>query len=289
MAVSSLWVVAEVNARPVDGSAPVAADGQDGIDGRGSRERSGSPAVDADGGEGPVTAGGGATTPGPVPAIDEPDPADPTDPAAVEVAATGVFARYGMVVLHLPSTPRVVGFHESSNAFAFAMSPAGRLVEDRNPTRTSLPRDEDTGTDYLVLTSRGRRPAPTSSVDIVVTHGEAVLAPVTGIVSDVRDYALYGRHRDLRVEVIPDADPTSRVVVIHIEDVLVEAGDRVVGGITPVAASARLLPFASHIDRETEPERLPHVHIEVQPVDARRPGDPDPTETADDPADGVAA
>lgn len=54
---------------------------------------------------------------------------------------------------------------------------------------------------------------------------------------------------------------------------LVGVGDRVWGGVTPIAASVRRLPFSSQIDRETEPERLGHVHLEVQPIDAPRPGD----------------
>lgn len=202
--------------------------------------------------------------------------------------ATAPLARLGDLPILLPAPdPVVVGFHEAATVSAIGVTPVGALTEDRNTTRTQLAEDVVGGTPYLVLTSRGRSAGPTSAIDVVMREGDPVLAPVTGTVVDVRSYLLYGAHQDLRIELVPDGRPDVRLVMIHIDGPRVAIGDRVVGGVTPVAATARLFSFGSHIDRETEPERFPHVHIELQPVDGPRPGDD--AEDADEREDGPDA
>lgn len=211
-------------------------------------------------------------------APEDPDAAATEAPALTEgpAEATPLLARLGPLDVFLPAAaPVVVGYHEAATVTALGVEPIGALTEDRNTTRTDLPPDVAGGTPYLVLSSRGRSAGPTSAVDVVLPVDETVLAPVTGTVLDVRDYLLYGAHADQRIEIVPDARPDVRIVMIHVDGASVAAGDRVLGGITPVARTARLLPFSSHIDRETEPERLPHVHLEVQPIEAPRLGDAD--------------
>lgn len=230
----------------------------------------------------------GAPTAPDVTATSEAPQADAEDgvvPDAAEVAGTSPMARVGALELSLPApAPLVVGYHEAAHVSATGMVPVGTLQDDRNTTRTSLPPDDPAGVAYLVLTSRGRAAGPTSAVDVVLPEGQLLVSPVTGTVVDVRDYQLYGTHADLRIEIVPDLRPDLRLVLIHIDGSRVSVGDRVVGGVTPIAATARTLPFSSHIDRETEPERFPHVHIELQPIDRPRPGDderPDGTEEDD--------
>lgn len=199
-----------------------------------------------------------------------------TDTADGQVAqpSTRPFARVDDVVVLLPAeAPVVVGYHEASSPDALELTPVGRLVSNHNTTKFDPPPDDETGSDYLVLSSRGRPNPATSSVDIVVRDETPVLSPVTGTISDVRSYYLYGEYLDHRVEVTPDEAPHLRVVLVHLDAVGVATGDRVVGGQTPLAASGMRFPFASQIDRETEPERWPHIHLEVKRDDARRPGD----------------
>lgn len=176
--------------------------------------------------------------------------------------------------LRLPAADvEVVGFHEASTAVAVGLEPVGRLRSNANTTRFSPPPSDPAGSDYLVLSSRGRPQAPTSAIDVVLRDDVDVLAPVTGTVTDVRTYWLYGEHRDHRVEIVPDAAPELRVVLVHVDGVRVAAGDRVEAATTVLATTANRFPFSSQIDRETEPDRWPHVHLEVQPADAPRPGD----------------
>lgn len=181
-------------------------------------------------------------------------------------------ARVGELVLRLPSpSPLVVGFHEASLEGALEMTPVGILIANENATRFTPPPDDPSGSPYLVMSSRGRPLSPTSALDVVMVDDDPVLSPVTGTVTDVRSYQLYGTHLDERVEVAPDDAPELRVVVVHLDEVEVEVGERVVGGVSELARSARRFPFSSQIDRETEPERWPHVHIEVKHEDTPRP------------------
>ena len=253
----------------------------------------------------PVAPGAGApevTDPGPTPpdaaerstvpdADDEQaDGQEPADAAAVDPADPGATRRFAQVVgdldLHLPSDDLVVvGFHEASSRDAIAMTPVGTITDHQNTTKFDPPADDPRGPDYLVLSSRGRPRPATSAADLVYADGVAILAPVDGEVVDVREYFLYGRHLDHRIEIVPDAAPHLRVVLIHVDGVVVAVGDRVEAGRTVVAAGVRRFPFASHIDRYTEPARHGHVHLEVQPVDARRPGD----ETSGAHPDGTGA
>lgn len=193
----------------------------------------------------------------------------------IAVPTTPPLATLGDLELWLPAAaPIIVGYHEAATVSAIGVTPVGRLIEDRNTTRTDLPADAAVGSPYLVLTSRGRSAGPTSAVDVVLEPEVPVLAPITGRVADVRSYLLYGAHQDLRIELVPDGRPDLRLVLIHLDGAEVVIGDRVTAGITPIARTARRFTFSSHIDRETEPDRYPHVHMEVQSVDAPRPGDP---------------
>jgi hypothetical protein len=208
-------------------------------------------------------------------AEDELADADASDEAPQVV--TRPLATVGSLVVHVPSVdPVVVGFHEASTTASLPMEPLGALLGNENTMRFEAPAtvgDPDAQA-YLVLSSRGRAAGPTTAVDVVLRDDEPVLAPVSGVVSDIRGTLLYGQYADVRLELRPDDDPTTRVVVVHIEEPVVAVGDRVTVGETVLAPGPRRFPFASQIDRETEPDRWPHVHLEVQPWGLRRPGDP---------------
>lgn len=207
------------------------------------------------------------------------NPADPlADPAATErdtvPAPPPVMAASDGFRLHVPgAAPVLVAYHEASRSESLPLVPLGTLRDNANPTRFEPPAAEADGLPYDVQVSRGRFPGPTTAVDVVLPHDAPVLSPVTGTVVQVRDYALYGRHPDVRIEVVPDDAPERVVVLIHVEDPQVGVGQRVELG-EPLAARARLFPFSSIVDRATEPERYGHVHVEVKRL-ADLEADPD--------------
>lgn len=174
------------------------------------------------------------------------------------------FAAVDGMVLSLPSTDvLLVGYHEASRVGALAFEPIGRGASNANTSRLTLPPDRDEGPSYHVLSSRGRPLPPTSAVDVVLRDDDPVLAPVDGVVTEVRPYHLYGTHPDTRLEIRPDDAPHLRLVMIHVDGVQVAVGDRVVTGRTVLAATANRFPFASHVDRYLD-GRWPHVHLEVK-------------------------
>jgi biotin carboxyl carrier protein len=183
--------------------------------------------------------------------VDEPDAeVVEEDPPPPQPTRTEVFAHVDGLDLHKPSDALVLaGFHQASTPGSLAMDPVG----DRT----------------TVLPSRGRAYPRTSAVDLVLHDEDAVRAPVTGRVVKSEQYRLYGRHGDRRITIRPKGRLDLRVVVLHVEGTHVEVGDRVEGGETVIARTARRFPFRSQVDRETAPDAWPHVHLEVKRVRGR--------------------
>lgn len=209
-----------------------------------------------------------------------PDPEQPRGPEGTSRAMgagapTPPLAAFGPVDLHLPTArPIIVGFHEASTPEALEMTPTGSLTKNENSTKFAPPEEVADGGDYLVMSSRGRPLAATSAVDVVMPRGEPVLAPASGTVTDVRRYHLYGAHEDYRLEIRPHDQPEVRIVLIHIDELEVEVGDELEAGESVLAGTARPFPFGSQVDRYTEPDRWPHVHIEVKLEDDDEDDDP---------------
>ncbi len=191
----------------------------------------------------------------------EPGDADAEDEHVPSVAVLG---RVGGLMLHVPAEDAVlISYHEAAYPEALAIAPLGNLLGNENPTRSLDHQEHPDGTGFHVQVSRGRANASTSAVDVVLLPGEEVRAPISGTVTDVRPYQLYGAHEDVRIELRPDDAPDHAVVLIHVEEVVVRAGDHVeVGDV--LAGSARKFPFSAVVDRQTEPERHGHVHMEVK-------------------------
>lgn len=189
-----------------------------------------------------------------------------------DAVAGQVFATVHGLPLRLPHpTPLLVAFHEATRPEALTMDPVGRLLGNDNPTKFT-PGDDVSGPEYRVLSSRGRARPATSAADIVLPEGSLVMAPVTGRVTEVREYVLYGRVRDWRVVIEPEGRPDLQVVLIHLHQPRVQPGTIVQAGATPLAA-VRLLPMASHVDVHTS-GRHPHAHLEVKPAVGPEPVDP---------------
>ena len=203
----------------------------------------------------------------PVAAAAVPVPVPP--PVVKGVAAPATLGRAAGLELAVPGVdPVVVSYHEASYGEAVPIAPAGVVAGNDNPTR-GFDRLDVAGPEYHVQVSRGRRPGPTTAVDVVLADGEEVLSPVAGRVAEVRPYQLYGRHEDVRIELVPDDRPDLRVVLIHVHGVAVRTGDRVAVG-DVLASGARLFPFEAVVDRATALERHGHVHLEVKRPDDER-------------------
>jgi hypothetical protein len=194
------------------------------------------------------------------PATPDPGPAPSPPP---------VFAVGDRVRLRLPVTaPVATAFHEASYRDAVRLRPLGVCRVCRNRWKYSPPDPLDRSLSYIVMDTRGRSQPATSAVDVVVRRRSEILSPIDGVVRRVKRYRLYGRYRDIRVELRPDGVRRRRVVLLHLSHVRLRRGDRVESSVTPIGR-ARKLPFESQVDRYV-PGRYPHVHLEVKRPAARR-------------------
>lgn len=177
---------------------------------------------------------------------------------------TDPFAMVAGIPLHDPAAaPVAFGYHEAASRDAVPLAPLGRLRRNANRTRFERPEPSD-GPAYLVMSSRGRGTPATSAVDVAITRGRDVLAPVSGVVAESRRYRLYDLFPDRKVLLIPVGRPDLRVAVIHLSGVAVRRGDRVVAG-SSVLGRPRDLPFRSQVNDYIGPG-IPHVHIEVKRI-----------------------
>lgn len=172
----------------------------------------------------------------------------------------------GLRLLEPTDEALAIGFHEAGGTHP-AMKPVGRMLQNENPATTDKVATRSYP-DIRVLPSRGRGGPATSAIDVALAPGEDVRAPVTGTVTGVHHYALYGEHEDVFIEITPKKRPDLRVLVYHVEDVAVAVGDTVKAGKTVIAGGARELAVANQIDRYADDCPCPHVDLRVRDLSA---------------------
>ena len=109
---------------------------------------------------------------------------------------------------------------------------------------------------------------PDTAADIGANPGTDVYSPISGTVLQARSYMLYGKHPDWEIHIRPDGHPELDLVLIHVEDVSVQAGDRVIAGVTRIAA-VRDLTKVMYLQLATYTlNGGAHVHVQLNAVEA---------------------
>ena len=169
-------------------------------------------------------------------------------PVVRQNPATPYFARYKDVLLRLPVAPSdltEIGFHQASYGYALPLKTplpdADMKTAKKEQTTHRDLSAQSTSADATLTGSvlrmwRNRPGKPNTAVDVGADPGTPVLAPTDGTVLLVKRYKLYGRYSDVQVHIRPDADSDVDVVVIHLKQPTVKAGDRVMSGVTPLGA-----------------------------------------------------
>ena len=207
----------------------------------------------------------------------------------VPITATPEFARLGRMRIHLPiqaDSITAVAFHQAAygrsyhmvslvpNADmkrAFARVKGGHKFPVACSASKVLGITERSGErvmDSLWLGSvlrvwrTGRPGKPDTAVDAGAKPGTAVIAPVTGTVERIRPYMLYGKIPDFEIHIKPDDMPQADLVVIHVTNLLVSPGQRVIGGVSHIA-SVRLISDRIKVQLgEYTGDPGNHVHIQ---------------------------
>jgi murein DD-endopeptidase MepM/ murein hydrolase activator NlpD len=196
---------------------------------------------------------------------------------------TPLLARYGSLYLRLPvdaSAVTQVAFHQASGDKAVHLE---ALVPDTSVKTAAETRavvrpkvkpaadDEEAATIWdgsvIRLWRSNRRGAPDTAIDCGADPGTDVFAPLSGVVVAVRPYKLYGRYDDFEIHIRPDGFDDLDLVLIHVDDVSVRAGDRVEGGITRIACVRKMsdktdLPLAAYTRNGGD-----HVHVQLNRIE----------------------
>lgn len=113
----------------------------------------------------------------------------------------------------------------------------------------------------------GNGGARMSAIDCGATPGTQVYAPVSGKVVLVKAYKLYDKYDDYQIHIQPEGRSDIDVVMIHLTDVTIQAGDTVEAGVTPIA---KIRDVYSYIGEEmqlkeytAEGDNGNHTHIQV--------------------------
>lgn len=196
----------------------------------------------------PATADGPVVLAAPLPASRAPIPTRVPDLPLREIQEqdwTPFAVVAGMTLVHPSRRVEVIGFHESTH------DGARQMVATR------------TATQAFMMETRSRGTGSQTAADVVVDPDEEIRSPVTGTVLRAGTYVLYCEYSDDFAVIEPDAHPGWEVKILHIDGVLVTAGDRVEAGRTVLAGGPTPLPFRSQVDEATATASWPHVHIEV--------------------------
>jgi hypothetical protein len=202
-----------------------------------------------------------------------------------EGPATPLFARYRTLDLHLAVAEQdltELAFHQAAGPNALPME---SLLPDADPAladhkrgtgRVYTERDPD-ATGPAVLTGEvirmwraSRTGPPDNAADIGALAGAPVFAPVTGTVIEVKPYLLYGVHDDLEIHIQPTGWPEIDLVIIHVSDPTVKAGDLVTGGVTRIASVRLLSDRVNHQLADYTPDAGDHIHMQLNRVE--KPG-----------------
>lgn len=186
---------------------------------------------------------------------------------------TAVFAKMkGLgVELHFPAVPSdmvAVGYHQAYNVHGIEMVPQLAVHPKDKYEATKQALRDDPSLKLFLMMSRGRGSSEYSAADCAVKPGSLILAPVTGEVTLVKTYTLAGYGKDYQVEIKADGAPKVRVVLIHIKDVTVKAGERVEGGVSPIATVRHLTGIDNQVNRYL-PVAADHTHVQINAVGYR--------------------
>ena len=114
---------------------------------------------------------------------------------------------------------------------------------------------------YFLLEGKGDR--PTTSALIGAPAGSPVFAPITGVVTRVTEYLLYGKYQDVQIDIRPEKSSGLTVTLILVSDPVVSVGQPVTAGQT-ILGKVRECPaqLSRQIAKYTH-DSGSHVHLQV--------------------------
>jgi murein DD-endopeptidase MepM/ murein hydrolase activator NlpD len=207
---------------------------------------------------------------------------NPSDPNLLYLP-TPLIAEYPGIQLHSPISANnitEVEFHQASYNTALRLTPLLPIVDaeevaEKHGTKHTPADEQPTGDKPLIgeavstwrLDSVGDE---MTSVDVGALAGTDVYAPISGTVVKIKTYSLYGLIDDFEVHIQTPDHPEFDIVLLHVEDLSVKVGDKVIGGCTRIAKVRNIGDIIdNNLANFTVPDD-PGNHCHVQVNDATR-------------------
>jgi len=190
----------------------------------------------------------------------------------VEARAQSIILPYATIpelgiTMYLPAEYkhiRGIGYHESSHTRAFSLTPVGTVILNDNAWDVDVSLDSAAPLPaYYIMETRGEYATATTVADIAMDPGTPVLAPISGTIIKVESKVIYDEYQDAQIEMIPDGHPDVRVAFLHVDQIRIKPGDKVVQGKTALGIPK---DWRGSIDAELDDyvkPAMPHVHIQV--------------------------
>jgi len=191
------------------------------------------------------------------------------------IEPTPIFASYRSLKLHLPVSVAdltELGFHQASYAYARRLKtklPDADMTDAKKDRSTHRDKAEQKAGTNALLTGavlrmwRNRPGKPDTAVDVGANPGSDVFAPLSGTVVKVKAFDLYGKYSDYEIHIQPDGYPTIDCVMIHLDDVSCAPGDRVIAGVTRIAAVRKLAKGVGPQLRSYTTNGGHHTHVQL--------------------------
>jgi hypothetical protein len=162
------------------------------------------------------------------------DAPSPSAPVAAIGVGRPAFARLGDRNLLLPVDAQdatIIAYQPVSDERALALSPIGDQANANSVARffRSIFSAKPSVRYYLI---DGEGGAPTSSVLVGALPGSPVTSPVSGIVTGVKEYKLYGKYDDVQIDIRPEELSGITISLLFISDPVVSIGEVVTAGKT---------------------------------------------------------
>jgi len=160
--------------------------------------------------------------------------ASPSAPVAATGEERPAFARVGDRNLLLPVAARdatIIAYQPVSDERAMTLSPIGDQANSNALVRffRGIFSGEPSVRYYLLEGGGG---AATSSVLVGAVPGSPVTSPVSGIVTAVKSYKLYGKYDDIQIDIRPEEMSGITISLLFISDPVVSIGEVVSAGKT---------------------------------------------------------
>ena len=158
----------------------------------------------------------------------------PSAPVAPNGEDHPAFARLGNRNLLLPVSAgdaTVIAYQAVSDERAVAVTPIGERA-NANALVRFLRRIFSSQPLVRYYTLPGPAGKPTTSVMIGAPAGSPVYAPISGSVTAVKEYLLYGKYEDVQIDIQPEQTSNVTVSLLLVSDPVISIGDVVTAGKT---------------------------------------------------------